>query len=601
MKRCFAIWLALALCLSLLPGGVSAQAVENLLYEINDGEVTILGHQAEPTGELVIPGTVEGYPVTVIGKEAFAHCVGITGLTIPEGVRRIEQGAFFDCYSLESVTIPNGVTFIGDAAFCSCEQLTAVTIPKSVLSMGAAAFADCPGLSGIWVAEDNPVYENDRFGALYTKDGRTLLEVPGSFSGYYTVADGTEIIGKQAFAYCGGLTGVFIPDSVVRIGEHGFYDCENLIELSLPASVTAIGFSAFSGCDQLCFQVYDNCQYYACGDDPYYFLIRATDPDMTQCTIHPQTKVIADCGFYCCSDVTQVTVPEGVRNIGNFAFAWCHKLMTVTIPKSVTTIGAYAFEDCGIKTVYFAGDAPDCEKSMFAGVRATVFYHRGTSGWERVDVSDPDDHRSGIILEETEHICPAYFYDGNHTCTEDGTERAVCLSCGETVIRRVNGTAAHRYSGGVCTLCGHEDAEALVCSLSVRLDECVQTQLTLTAVGESTPAFTVFLPAGHGCNFETVGEFAAGGYTLTVRKEGFVPRTYSVTLVPGENKLDLELRRPGELTGDGKLTVCDVARLYAHIKGTAPITDDYLKRCADLTGDSRLNLGDVACLLAEVR
>lgn len=603
MKRWMSALLSLMLCLSLIPVRALAQGSGELelLYEINDGEVTVTGFRGQITGELVIPAAMEGCPVTVIGKEAFSHCEGITALVIPESVIRIEQGAFFDCYNLESLTIPNGVAFLGDSAFCSCEKLTAVTVPNSVLSLGAAAFADCPRLTGIWVAEDHPVYQNDGFGALYSKDGKLLVAIPGSFSGHYTIADGVAVIEKEAFAYCIGLVGVTIPDSVTRIGDHAFYGCKNLADLSLPASITGIGFSAFSGCKQLCLQVYDNCTYYACGDDPYYFLIRVTDIDLTECTIHPQTRILADCSFYLCSDLTRVRIPEGVTHIGHSAFAWCYQLETVTIPKSVEKIGSYAFENCGLETVYFAGDAPDCRKSMFFGVHATVFYHQGAAGWEYVDFSNigSDDHRGEIILEEAEHIRPEYIYDENHTCTQDGTERAVCHYCGETEIRQAAGTAAHRYSGGVCSLCGEPDPTDQNASLqgAFPCSDGVGGMLTLTAPGDSHPIAALSVRTGQ----YTVNDLTAGNYILTARKDGYVSRTYSVTLVPGENVLDVDLRKPGELNGDGKITICDVARAYAHIKGTTPLTDGYLLLCADLSGDGCLNLGDVAQLLAQVR
>lgn len=624
MKRWISAVLSLLLCLTFLPVRIPVRAVDvsQLLYEIENGEVIIVGHNGELSGALVIPDTLEGCPVTAIGKEAFYDCREITELTIPGSVRvigenaftfciglykvsladsvtRIEDGAFFGCYLLGSVTIPESVTFIGESAFCSCEELTAVAIPKSVVHIGSAAFADCPKLTGIWVAEQNPVYINDSFGALYTKDGSVLVAVPGSFSGHYTVSQGITTVGKEAFAYCQRLTGVTIPDSVVRIGAHAFYGCKNLKDLSIPESVVGIGFSAFSGCSQLQLQVYENCSYYASGDNPYHFLIRAVDTEIKEVNIHPQTKIIADCGLYLCSEMTQVTIPEGLTHIGDSALAWCHQLTDLTIPKSVEKIGASAFENCGFDTVFFAGDAPNCSKSAFAGVSATVYYHQGAAGWEDVEFSNLGSaERPGeIILVEAEHICPEYTYDENHTCTQDGTERAVCRYCAETVIRTAEGTAAHRYSGGICILCGQAD----VCSLTGQFlcTGGAEATLTLTPVGSSIPTATFSSDAA--LSHYIMKDLAAGDYVLMACKDGYLPRTYAVTLTPGENEQDIDLRQPGELTGDGKITVCDVARLYAHIRGKAPIEDDYLLRCADLTDDGCLNLGDVAQLLAQVR
>ena len=46
----------------------------NLKYGIKNGEVTITGYVSQPSGELVIPETIEGYTVTGIDSYAFNRC-----------------------------------------------------------------------------------------------------------------------------------------------------------------------------------------------------------------------------------------------------------------------------------------------------------------------------------------------------------------------------------------------------------------------------------------------------------------------------------------------------------------------------------------------
>ena len=58
-------------------------------------------------------------------------------------------------------------------------------------------------------------------------------------------------IGDEAFAGCGSLTGVTIPDGVVRIGAWAFYDCGSLKAVTLPDSVTSLGLGIFVGCESL--------------------------------------------------------------------------------------------------------------------------------------------------------------------------------------------------------------------------------------------------------------------------------------------------------------------------------------------------------------
>ncbi|MBR6940636.1 MAG: leucine-rich repeat domain-containing protein, partial [Clostridia bacterium] len=68
-----------------------------LTYEIIDGEVTITGCDKNAGGDLEIPGTIEGYPVTSIGNYAFNRCTELTSITIPDSVISIGDVTFYGC------------------------------------------------------------------------------------------------------------------------------------------------------------------------------------------------------------------------------------------------------------------------------------------------------------------------------------------------------------------------------------------------------------------------------------------------------------------------------------------------------------------------
>lgn len=87
---------------------------------------------------------------------------------------------------------------------------------------------------------------------------------------------------------------------------------------------------------------------------------------------------------------------------------------------------------------------------------------------------------------------------------------------------------------------------------------------------------------------------STGSYVLTVSKEGNVTRTCQVALTPGVYTLNVKLQPPGDVTGDSRVNVGDVARIYAHCKKRVLLTDEYLLRCADCRSDGSINVGDVA-------
>jgi hypothetical protein len=90
--------------------GVTATVQAQFNYQIHHG-ITITGYTG-PGGDVLIPDTIDGLPVTSIGWRTFSCCTGLTSVTIGNSVTSIGGGGFWGCTSLTSIVIPDSVTSI---------------------------------------------------------------------------------------------------------------------------------------------------------------------------------------------------------------------------------------------------------------------------------------------------------------------------------------------------------------------------------------------------------------------------------------------------------------------------------------------------------
>ena len=56
----------------------------------------------------------------------------------------------------------------------------------------------------------------------------------------------------------------------------------------------------------------------------------------------------------------------------------------------------------------------------------------------------------------------------------------------------------------------------------------------------------------------------------------------------------------GDVSGDARINMGDVSKLYAHIKGTNMLTGVTLFM-ADISGDGQINMGDLSMLYAHIK
>ncbi len=315
---------------------LQAAGLDDLTWSTTGGEVTITDCEPAASGDLVIPATIGGLPVTAIGDNAFRSCDILSSITIPNSVATIGSRAFQFCDNLTSMVLPDGISSIADYTFYSCARLGSVAIPGSVTTIGSRAFQDCSLLTDIVI----PVGVTEISSYVFYRC-TSLIDV--------TIADSVTTIGEYAFRGCTRLPAIVIPGNVSTLPAYAFHGCTNLTSVDLSPGLTTIGDRAFQNCESL-----------------------------PAIVIPDGVTTIGAWAFLNCVRLIEVTIPGSVTTIGDRAFQYCERLPAIIIPDRIASIPYQAFYGCSrLASITFQGPAPSVGDSAFNNVPAggTVYVY----------------------------------------------------------------------------------------------------------------------------------------------------------------------------------------------------------------------------------
>jgi hypothetical protein len=90
---------------------------------------------------------------------------GKTGTyTVPNGVTNVQDSAFASCVNLTRVILPESVVAIGAECFSSCTRLISITFGSRLASIGDYAFYYCPNLTSLYFKGNAPSIGSNLFG-----------------------------------------------------------------------------------------------------------------------------------------------------------------------------------------------------------------------------------------------------------------------------------------------------------------------------------------------------------------------------------------------------------------------------------------------------
>ncbi len=348
-------------------GSKTYAAVDGVLY--NADKTELLFCPKAKAGAVIIPASVKK-----IDAQAFYSCQSVTSIEFTTGSKCEEIGdkAFYWCLGLTTLVIPDSVQKIGAEAFVNCQNLESLTLPASITVFDKDMIRYCKKLTNLVITGGTNYKVVD--GVLFTADGKTLIYYLSYLTNTsYTVPEGVETIGEQAFNSNLSLTSVSLPSTLKEIGKYAFSGCKNISSVTFAPSdkPLVIGYSAFGRNAFTSFTVPArtvSIEAYAFSSVPLNTLTFEAGSKLnyigdgafsgakfTTVDLPSSVREMGEDVFARCNNLVSVTIPEGVMKIGESLFESCASLESVTLPSTLTELGNFAFKECSaLRHVTFA-------------------------------------------------------------------------------------------------------------------------------------------------------------------------------------------------------------------------------------------------------
>ena len=277
------------------------------------------------SGELVIPSTVTDglgttFTVTEVGEEYGHNCKNVTSVKLPETIKKIGSGSFGE------------------------STITKLDIPKNVEDISFTAWVKLSQNPECKVVLDNPTFESDAHGVLYTKGKGELRTVPSNImtkvSGdTYTVNTDVKSITVGAFAEAPNLKKIKLPIGLKKTGE------------GWPSFASTPTLEAFEMDDVgTNFQVVDGVLF---TKGPKKLVLYPQAKNVENYTVPAGVETVASYGISGNKYMTSIDLKD-VTKVDISALVNLLKLKNITLPKNLKKKGLAegAFEGCAALEEY---------------------------------------------------------------------------------------------------------------------------------------------------------------------------------------------------------------------------------------------------------